>query len=145
MEPAIVREAVLSDREPIYRLNCEELGYDYDLESTCRRFSLLLHTNGHKIFVAQRNGAVVGYIHADDYDLVYSDPLKNIMGIAVCKSAQRQGVGRLLLDAVEEWARGSGAAGVRLTSGMSRTGAHAFYAACGYENRKDQKNFIKTF
>ncbi len=145
MEPVLIREAVPGDCNSIYDLNCEEMGYEYDLESTRRRLAFLLNAGGHKLFVAQCGGEVVGYIHASDYDLIYSEPMKNIMGVAVRGNAKRQGIGRLLLNAVEDWARCTGAAGVRLTSGMSRTGAHAFYAACGYETRKDQKNFMKTF
>jgi hypothetical protein len=40
---------------------------------------------------------------------------------------------------------GRGCAGVRLASGMVRSGAHRFYLACGYQHRKDQCNFIKRF
>jgi Predicted acetyltransferase len=61
------------------------------------------------------------------------------------ESTRRQGVGAKLLHAVEEWAKSTGAAGVRLVSGYSRTGAHRFYEALGYSNRKDQKNFVKYF
>lgn len=66
------------------------------------------------------------------------------MGIAVSKQYKRQGVGKALLEAVEEWAKKTGASGVRLVSGETRSGAHAFYRYCGYEGEKRQINFKKT-
>lgn len=143
MNGITVREAALSDCEAIYRLNREEMGYDYDLEATRLRLSCILNKPGNRIFVAEQSGAVIGYVHANDYDLIYEEPLKNIMGIAVFESAKRQGAGRQLLSAVEDWAKAAGSKGVRLVSGSSRVGAHAFYQAVGYQLRKDQKNFIK--
>ena len=145
MEQIVVREAAEEDCEAIFCLNRDALGYDFDLESTRRRLALVLIKEGHKVFVAEQNGEVVGYVHAHDYDLIYSEPMKNILGIAVFESARRQGVGAKLLRAVEEWAKATGAAGVRLVSGYNRTGAHRFYEALGYSNRKDQKNFVKYF
>jgi GNAT superfamily N-acetyltransferase len=91
------------------------------------------------------NGEVVGYIHGCDYDCVYSDSLKDILGIAVDPAYQGRGIGRLLLSALEDWARQDGCAGVRLVSGFERHGAHQFYMRCGYTHRKDQKNFVKLF
>ena len=55
------------------------------------------------------------------------------------------GIGRRLLEAVEEWARAEGCAGVRLVSGASREGAHAFYRSCGYDGGKKQLNFKKMW
>lgn len=56
---------------------------------------------------------------------------------------QGHGIGRKLLAAVEDWARDTGAHAVRLVSGAARTGAHAFYRACGYEGNKMQLNLKK--
>jgi len=69
--------------------------------------------------------------------------MKKIMGIAVNKEYQHRGVGRALLRQVEQWARQTGAAGVRLVSGATRTGAHAFYHSCGYGEDKAQLNLKK--
>ena len=91
------------------------------------------------------DGRVAGYLHLCDYDLLYAPPLKNVLGIAVASRFRRQGIGRALLQAGEDWARRTGAAGVRLVSGASRTGAHAFYRRCGYGGVKQQINFKKMF
>ncbi len=71
--------------------------------------------------------------------------MKNIMGIAVNKDYQHRGIGSALLRQVEQWARQTGAAGVRLVSGATRIGAHAFYHQCGYAGDKAQLNLKKMF
>ena len=69
---------------------------------------------------------------------------KNILGIAVDPAFRHQGIGRALLNAVEEWGKQSGACAVRLVSGMERTGAHLFYQHCGYLRSKEQLNMKKS-
>lgn len=71
--------------------------------------------------------------------------MKNIMGIAVSENYKRQGIGHLLMEAVETWARNTNAKGIRLVSGVTRTGAHEFYRHCGFSSNKEQKNFNKMF
>ena len=139
----IVREARPEDAESVCRLNRNELGYDYPLRETAGKLGKLLGDRRCRIFVAESGGTVVGYVHAVDYDVLYAPHLKNILGIAVSSDSRRSGVGRLLLAAVEQWAKDTGATGIRLVSGISRTGAHKFYLACGYTENKEQKNFKK--
>ncbi len=45
----------------------------------------------------------------------------------------------------EDWAKASGAAGVRLPSGETRVGAHAFYRSLGYAGTNMQLNLRKMF
>lgn len=138
-----IRKAVASDFEDFYFLNLRALGYDYPIEKTKQRLSQILIDNKAEIFVAEYDGHVVGYLHAADYECIYSDSLKNILALAVDEQYRRKGVGLALISAVERWAVETEASGVRLVSGMNRTEAHQFYLGCGYTHRKDQKNFIK--
>lgn len=75
-----LREAILNDAEMLYKLNKDELGYNFDLENTRIRLTSILNNLSHKIIVALVDEEIVAYIHGVDYDLFYSDPLKNIMG-----------------------------------------------------------------
>lgn len=138
-----IREYKTSDTKAIYYLNKNELGYEYSLAETEKNLSKLSNCKSHKIFVAVQNQDVVGYIHAADYDLIYATHMKNIMGIAVSSYNKRKGIGKLLLQAIEQWAKNTGASGVRLVSGSSRTDAHQFYTNCGYYGGKQQLNFKK--
>ena len=139
----VIRDAVVEDAPAIAQLNRDGMGYDYPVERTREKLRACLGTPSHKILMAESEGVVVGYVHLEDYDTLYADSLKNILGIAVAESCRRQGVGKALLQAGEEWAASTGAAGVRLVSGESRKGAHAFYQTLGYTGNKLQRNFKK--
>ena len=117
------------------------MGYEYPVEDTKRQLEQLLNDSNHKIYVAIVADKVVGYIHTNNYDLLYAPHLKNIMGIAVSSDFKENGIGKMLLNEVEKWAQDTGSYGVRLVSGATRIDAHAFYAACGYTENKEQKNF----
>ena len=138
-----VREAQPADFRQIYIINRDDLGYDYPPEKTERKLAALIQSPSDTIFVAVSGERVIGYIHASDYDVIYADHMKDIMGIAVAAEFRGTGVGAALLRAVEAWAKSSGAAGVRVNSGSSRTGAHEFYRRCGYANEKQQHRFLK--
>ena len=140
-----IRECVLADAESIFELNRSEMGYDYSLEKTKQNIKELLLSAHDKIYVAVVDGIVVGYVHANDYKLIYAPAMKNIMGIAVSSKYKRMGIGKELLAEVEAWAKADGAKGVRLVSGATRKEAHMFYERCGYSGGKQQVNFKKNF
>lgn len=48
-----IRECDIKDAEYIYKLNVEEMGYEYPLEKTKENIVKLLNSNNDKIFVAE--------------------------------------------------------------------------------------------
>ena len=56
------------------------IGYDYSEEAARIQLEYLLNDTNHKIYVAVIEDEVVGYIHANNYDLLYAPHMKNIMG-----------------------------------------------------------------
>lgn len=138
-----IRECSASDAEALQLINREELGYDYPISLTKAKLQKILNGTSDKIFAAVADGQVVGYVHAADYDVIYAEHFKNIMGIAVRNEYRKCGIGRALLEEAEKWAKSTGAAGIRLCSGSSRRGAHLFYKHCGYVKTKEQFNFKK--
>jgi GNAT superfamily N-acetyltransferase len=52
--------------------------------------------------------------------------------VAVREAEQRHGVGRLLLEAVTDWARGINVTEMQLTVWSFNERAHAFFVACGF-------------
>lgn len=140
----LIRDARLDDCQAIHQLNSNEMGYEYSYEKTYHQLKYLLKDESHKLFVAESGGCVVGYIHSSHYDLTYSDPLENVLGLAVSSQERGKGIGEKLLQATESWAPDSGAVGVRVVSGEDRQQAHEFYESCGYVMAKVQKNYRKT-
>jgi len=87
---------------------------------------------------------IVGWIHVLVAEYVESDAAAVIGGLVVDRSHRRSGVGRVLVDAAEAWARQQGCAVVRLWSSSTRTEAHRFYEGLGYTNIKTQYSFAKS-
>lgn len=141
----VIREATRKDAEAIADLNRTAMGYDYPTVETEKKLQAVLSSGKDKVFVAVRGNTVIGYIHANDYDLLYFPTMKNIMGIAVDSACRKCGVGKALLSAVETWAKETGTAGIRLVSGAGRKEAHAFYRSCGFSGGREQINFKKVF
>lgn len=141
----VIRECTFDDVDYIYKLNCIEMGYDHPIENTRKQLKMVLSSCRDIIYVAVLDEKIVGYVHANDYNLIYAPPMKNIMGIAVSGEYKKIGIGKALLNAVENWAKADGAKGVRLVSGATRKEAHEFYKRCGYCGGKQQLNFKKYF
>lgn len=140
-----IRIANLSDSKAIQKLNSIELHYDYPLEDTTNKLELILSLDWQIIYVAEIDGQVAGYVQAHKYIGTFGDLFVNIMGLAVSKDFQGNGVGKALMFAAENWAQEIGAEGVRLNSGSERTEAHKFYEKIGYDKAKTQAKFQKIF
>ena len=140
-----IRRAMLSDADSICALNEEELGYSFSKKQTKEQLDKLLLREDHCILVSCIDEQVIGYVHAVSYELLYSEPMKDILGIAVSHKWQKQGTGKALLKGIEDWAKQDQCCGVRLVSGEKRIEAHRFYEREGYVNGKRQCNFKKFF
>lgn len=112
-----VRKARLEDWAMIDQLGQEVLGYEIDQAFSRSRLAVVLSKPANQLFVAFVAGEPAGYIHLQDYDVTYAIPYKNILGLAVFEHFQRQGVGKALMQAAEDFARSDGAGGIRLNSG----------------------------
>ena len=139
----MIREAVIQDAENISKISTNSLGYPCEAGLVMRRL-LELDAGNEKVFVAVEDDQVVGFVHAELYQLLYHEDLVNVLGLAVSNDFQRKGHGKMLMRLVEAWAKEMNCAAVRLNSAANRKGAHLFYEGLGYQNTKSQKRFIKT-
>jgi GNAT superfamily N-acetyltransferase len=55
------------------------------------------------------------------------------MALVVSSEERKQGVGRTLISAAEDWARQREAAEIMLTAHERRAGAHGFYGRMGHD------------
>ena len=77
---------------------------------------------------------VVGFIGVHRMITVHRDaPVGRIPVLVVAKEAQKQKLGRMLVEAAEEWCRKKGCKLIEVTSNDTRAEAHAFYRHLGYE------------
>lgn len=138
-----IRDVTADDAAAISEINREALGYEFGVEDTRAQLERIVKAPNIALLVAVDGEEILGYIQLSDYENTYHRPLKNLITLAISPRHQRRGVGRRLLSAGEEWARADGACGVRLVTGQNRVDARKFYAANGYEVRKEQTNLIK--
>ena len=141
----IIREAVENDYKYISSLSKNELGYSNNEDLLKEKLKESINSNHEKIYVAEDNNEVIGFIHAEDYRCIFTETMKNILGFAVVQGRQHCGTGAKLLDAVEKWAIETGVAGIRLNSSCDRVHAHKFYRAKGFNKEKQQIRFVKIF
>lgn len=138
----IIREANIKDAFSIGKISCDDLGYECDDALVSYRLSNL-DSKREVVFVAEIDENVVGYVHAETYDVLYSESMINILGLAVASAYRRNGAGKALLLEVENWAKKLGINKIRLNSGSARKEAHEFYRVMGYDSRKEQIRLIK--
>ena len=137
-----VRPLTAGDAEAICEICSEDLGYPCTVELVKSKIAGL-DSAREAAFVALSDDKCIGYIHVEKYDTLYFETMANILGIAVRKNCQAGGAGTALLQAAEGWAKDRGITLMRVISGATRTGAHAFYESRGYVFGKMQKNFSK--
>jgi GNAT superfamily N-acetyltransferase len=120
------------------------LGYPAAAEEVLARLQRLLEDNEHAVFVAELpGGRVVGWVHGYIYKLFYSELITEVAGLVVDKDCRGQGVGKVLMTAVEGWAKEKDCVIVSLRSNIIRKEAHAFYKNIGYEIVKEQYTIRK--
>ncbi len=114
-----IRKADVQDAFAICKISCDDLGYKCNDELVSKRL-INLDNRREVVFVAEIDDIIVGYIHAEIYNLLYYESMINILGIAVSSDYRRQGVGKSLLKQTENWATELGINIIRLNSGSTR-------------------------
>ena len=141
----IVRNAEVSDFKGIRKLCVQELAYQIaPLRVKSQLDFILDHDDQHWILVAEDDNQIVGFVHAQLYITLHSEPALNILGLAVSKKYQNNGIGKALMDHVESEALENDIHQIRLNSGIERVAAHRFYEKIGYEHNKDQARYGKN-
>ena len=117
---------------PAIRPLLAQLGYELDMAAVHRRFAAVSAAADHALFVAESEGAVVGFLHLFARAALEKPPEVVVQSIAVDAAARRGGIGRRLMQFAEGWARDNGFASVALATQTRRADAHAFYERLGY-------------
>jgi ribosomal-protein-alanine N-acetyltransferase len=109
----------------------------YEIDQACfipgiayskRELSSFIRHRNSQTWVAEENGAIAGFLIAQ------REPRKilHIITIDVVAASRRRGVGSLLMDAVEAWAREQSIELIGLETAVENLAAQQFYAARGY-------------
>ena len=143
----MLRDLRETDVKAICEINQEALDYSFSQEETASQLTRLSQDEHHFLlgYEEEASHVLLGYVHAEVYESLYSKAGFNILALAVLPQAQGQGIGKSLLQGLEQEAKRRDYGFIRLNSADHRLGAHAFYKKVGYTCDKVQKRFIRIF
>jgi predicted N-acetyltransferase YhbS len=127
----VVRPITAADIGPATAL-LAQLGYPMSEAEVARRLQIVGAAHGHRVWVADDGGEVVGLLHAFFRAALEKPPEVVVQALVVDASRRSQRIGEQLMQVAEQFARESGSATVSLYSGMQRTDTHRFYERLGY-------------
>jgi GNAT superfamily N-acetyltransferase len=138
-----VRLAQPPDSDRIAEL-AGQLGYPCTAEEVRMRLSQMQDANQFAVFVAELpTGQIAGWIGLYVFRAVEMETVAEISGLIVDEDIRSCGIGKMLLDAADEWARRVGCHVISVRSNVKRGRAHQFYTINGYEHVKTQKELRK--
>ncbi|MGC8947058.1 MAG: GNAT family N-acetyltransferase, partial [Anaerolineae bacterium] len=120
-----------------------QLGYPTTPEEMMTRLQALAEDNYHAVFVAEQEGAVVGWIHVYLCLQVIAEREAEIGGLVVDEARRSRGIGTRLVREAEAWAQAHGCTALVVRSNVVREQAHAFYRRRGFQEVKLQRVFYK--
>ena len=140
----MIRSLMAQDAAALARICHDALGHAGSPEWIRQRILQLGDKDEYRLTAwVDEDNTVKGFLQAQKYQLLYGTDGWNIIALAVLPEAQRRGIGKALLTALEEHAKEDGASFIRLNSRLERAEAHGFYEHMGYCCDKTQKRFIK--
>lgn len=142
----MIRNIRMEDAASVKKICRAALGHKTTVELLRQRIKELeLHPAYYiKVYENENDKTVLGFLQAEKYNLLYGENGWNIIALAVLPEAQNKGIGRWLVNALEDHARQCGDTFIRLNCRIEREDAHAFYQNLGYSCDKIQKRFIKS-
>lgn len=129
-----IRRANFEDLSILQELT-HQLGYKIDLSVLSENMKAYLEEEDCSLLVAMIGKDVVGYIALDAAQTFHrKGKHMRVVSLVVKKEQRKRGIGRLLLQAGEEWAKKMGCWVIELTSSHQRQkeGTHDFYQKEGY-------------
>jgi N-acetylglutamate synthase-like GNAT family acetyltransferase len=137
-----IRAAHAGDAAELARL-AGELGYPAAAEVMARRLERLTRDRMCRVWVAEGDGRLAGWIAGERRLSLEVDERVEITGLVVDGTIRRAGTGRTLVAAVEAWASPSGINVVVVRSNILRETSHLFYQGLGYERSKSQHVYVR--
>ncbi|WP_375476064.1 GNAT family N-acetyltransferase [uncultured Nostoc sp.] len=138
-----IRQAEIKDVERIAVL-CKQLEYSVTNQQIEQRLTKIKNNDAHIVYVATlEDEYVIGWTHTHICDSIVIPTPAILLGLVVDKDYRHNGIGRILMQQIEQWASLAGCEGVLLRSNIKRQEAHLFYEKIGYTNIKQSLTFYK--
>lgn len=104
----------------------------------------VLNHDDEKIFIAVCDDEVIGYIYVNIYDVLYQEPIANVVSFILNMNKKHNGVGKTLIEAAENWAKDKGIKKARIVSDVNRTHGHSLFKKLGYVINETDFEFKKA-
>src|SRR6478672_4118494 len=138
-----IRCAMESDANELARLT-SQLGYSVSEASIRTRMGRMFDSNYNSLWVAEKpDGKLAGWIHGFLCQLLESDYRVEIGGLIVDERCRRSGIGRRLVQVIEDWAAEQGATELSVRCREERAESHEFYESLSFRHIKSQRVFRK--
>jgi GNAT superfamily N-acetyltransferase len=110
------------------------LGYSLDSATLSTRLTRLTLEAGHETWVTRDAAGRIQAVAGAHVMWAYNSdsPMAQLLLLVVRPEARRDGVGSLLIDHFEQWARSHGASSLSAVSAAATDSAHRFYQKRGY-------------
>jgi GNAT superfamily N-acetyltransferase len=143
MKSLVVRRARIADAGRVAQLSAM-LGYPATPEIMEQRLKRVLGLETHAVFVVETPAQeIVGWTHTAEQEILEAGCLCEILGLVVAEGQRGRGIGRRLIEAVEQWALARGLNEISVRSNVVRTESHPFYERMGYARYKTQHAYRK--
>ena len=136
----LLREVNSDDSRQVMIL-CKQLGYEISLSTVKRNIEILNKENDNKVFVAEYEHAVIGWIGVAYVLTIQSIPFCEVRGLVVDEQFRKNNVGKLLIEKAARWCKEKGCSILRVRCNIKRQPIHSFYTHLGFSEKKEQKIF----
>ena len=119
------------------------LGYAVSEAGIRSRLERMVGSSDRLLVAEGPGGELAGWIHGFVCQLLESDYRVEIGGLIVDERWRRSGIGRRLVQAIEDWAAESGATELSVRCREERTESHKFYENLSFRHTKTQRVFRK--
>ncbi|MCU6793500.1 GNAT family N-acetyltransferase [Paenibacillus sp. WQ 127069] len=143
MNQITVRKAKIDDVTGLSELFIDFIGKESNLTAMKYQVEIISHDPNYYVAVACDGNRVIGTsMGIVCYDLVGNcNPFMLVENVVVSPEFQGQGVGKLLMQTLEDFGQKNQCNYVMLVSGSNRESAYKFYESIGYSI--DQRGFKK--
>jgi len=143
--PAVsIRRAAVADVAEIARLS-EQFGHPVRVPELLARIAKLDEMpSQHLVVAAVPGGKLLGWIQVEHRLVLAAGERAEIVGLVVDATARRRGVGTLLANAAQQWARAAKLEQIVVRSNVVRDASHVFYLALGYDRAKTQHIYVRS-
>lgn len=142
MSEVIVRKMQQEDLPEVLNLLTEMVPFAFGTENASTTLQKISQMENYAMLVAKKDGVVLGTVTAICNTLLTGNFIV-VEDVVVREDTRGQGIGRKLMDAIDDFAKETKSDYTILVSSGFRKGAHQFYEACGYT--EDVRGFRKMY